>query len=393
MSFKAQHFYLPWFFSTLIALSACSSTDDTTTEEEEDTAYIPVTVYGQVNDKPAVLDISSEGTTQFTNLETEFGLNPDYKYFSVFTFDMLLFYTLDIPTLDLKLRNLATATTTLVPEFCASFEDEIRYGPGTNGDVVYKLAGTENEIDKSLYLEVYDLLEEAPCSRIDVAYSDSASADFTPFDIQTYDNFVLVYYLKAEGGVPEYRVSLVDLAAGEVLNEFTFDDTINKAFIAGNEVFIDSKTNNFNEYDVYDINDFSFKRSITIVSKPFTPTLLTSFTVENKFPSFIALPQPSSFPVAPAITDLENGDILFEMTAEELITFDNKVLTEILPDLVTPADYARSFHDFKVDLKTETIIFAYSTSASTGYVVFADYEGNIKSHVELPLDPKRIIIH
>ncbi len=391
MRFKTALFSQYWFFLLVLILSACSKNNTEIDQVEESVTYVPITIYGLHDEEHTLAHISENGEVETTNLNAELQLNDRPYYSRRRNDDMLLFYSVFDPNLAIKQKNMKTGGTRIVGQFCPPAENESLHDFGGNDNLVYKLANYEVQGVNTFYLGVHNALVQSPCSNIVLSTSDSRADN--PIDFQSYGDFVLVYFEKDQGSFSEYFLSVIDLNSSQVVHEFVYEYAVQRAFIENNELLIAADRNNPREFSVYSMADFSFKRKISFWQDPRTPILFHPNIFQNKVVSNVWLPQPSSFPVAPRVADFETGNTLYEMTVEDLMDLDSKVLRNIFPNLRTEPDYARSFQDFKIDLKTETIVFSYPTSDSTGYVVFTDYDGNIKSHVEVPVNPQLIVIH
>ncbi|UJH66492.1 hypothetical protein [Allomuricauda sp. SCSIO 65647] len=215
----------------------------------------------------------------------------------------------------------------------------------------------------------------------------SENISFRVIDLESYDNYILVNYYGGDSG--KHFLTVVDLASGSIAHEFVFDTNIWTAFILENEIYL---TTNFYEFQVYGLSDFEFKRDFVLPAQARLGFGLVHPKIyQNQLVVELPRIQPSSSESTPGIININDGNLSFEPNDEDLVLLNNEVQRWIVDNL--DFDFIRSFDDFMIDMKSETFVFKYLVSDTSGLIVFADYSGTILSYVPVPVNPQIMILH
>ena len=372
-----------FFYILLLCYATACSTDDVS-----DNNIIPVSIYGKSNNDHAHVTISNKGIVTKYILNDELQLDSDTDSYLRISDKSLFFYSPFNQDTGIRQKNLVTGAIVVKEKFCLSQLNDSFVNVGGNDDVLFKIiASNENMGNGSVYLDVYDTQSEVPCSRINVSKAPSRYIDRS-VEAEIYDTTILVKY-KSEN---KNYLTVVDLITKQVVKEFVFNTAVYTAFVLKKEIYIATA---FSEYKVYNLSDFSFKRDIIL--KGNSESLGLDFGLihpnvyKNQIAANLTVPQPTPMVFVPAIIDNENGKLIDHIDYLSLRDLNYKIFDIVIQDL--KHDRFEVFNDIKIDLASKTLILTYPLSNSAGLVVYADYDGNLLSYIEVPVNPQRIIVH
>jgi len=372
-----------FFYILLLCCSTACSTDDVT-----DNNIIPVSIYGKSNNDHTHVTVSNMGivTKHILNDELQLDSNTD-KYLKISNKNLFFYSPFNLNT-GIRQKNLVTGATIIKENFCLPQLNDSFVNVGGNEDILFKvIINIDDMSNESVHLDVYDTQLEVPCSRINISKAPSRYIGRS-IEAEIYDTTILVKYESED----KYYLTVIDLITKQIVKEFIFDSAVRTAFVLKSEIYISTI---FPEYKVYNLLDFSFKRNIILIDNlsaiELDLGLIHPQVYKDQIAAKLFLPQPAILESVPAIIDRNSGKLIDHIDYSDLRSLNYKIADVIFQDL--NYDSVGSFNDIKIDIASKTLILTYPLSSSAGLVVYADYDGNLLSYIEVPVNPQRIIVH